>query len=141
MMLQRRRVKDKFNFATVRAVVCIGKPEISLGVSMHSQADVPLDYSIEKVVTRIGDRVPKKSGYNLTKYKCPPRGNAWFDDHFIDIGTPPCPGSLEGLIEFDVKYGPVGTLRHELKIRKQVILAFNETGSLISANWQDAAYA
>jgi len=63
---------------------------------------------------------------------------AWFDDHVIDIGEPPRPGTVEGFAEFKIKYGHPGAARYDLSIKKQVVVSFNADGLFDHSSWNDA---
>jgi hypothetical protein len=137
--IDRRRVSDKLRFASVRIGKDIRGEGFFLGVVFHNAADVTMEFEIEEMRTRLGNRVPEKISYDQPKIVIPPRGNGWLDDHVIDIGEPLKPGTLEGFIECKVKYGRTGDLRYDLNIKKQVLLSFNDDGLLGPCSWNDAA--
>jgi hypothetical protein len=136
--LERRRVRDKLTFASIRFGRNISGPGMFLGVVLNSRASVPVEFEVVEVRTKIGDRVPTKTKFEVTRVIVPVGSNAWFDDHVIDIGTPPKQGSLEGFVEFRFKYGRVGALKHDLIVKKQVLLAFNGAGQFERGSWHDA---
>ncbi len=57
----------------------------------------------------------------------------------IDIGDPPKNGTLEGFVDCKIKYGHPGVLKFDLRVKKQVVVAFNADGLLQHASWNDAA--
>jgi len=139
ILLDRSRVKDRLNFTRMRIGRNINGPGMFLGVDLHSQASVPIEMEVQEVKTRIGNRVPTNTQFPVRKLLVPPFGNAWFDDHVIDIGQPPVSSTLEAFAEFRITYGRPGRLKYELPIKKQVVLAFNAEGLFEHASWQDAA--
>ena len=110
-----------------------------LGIHLQSHAADPIEFEIARVSAKINNIVPARTDYAVKKFIIPPNGNAWFDDHVIDIGQPPQSSTLQGFAEFDLKYGHPGSLKNDLVIKKQVILAFNAQGLFEHASWQDAA--
>jgi hypothetical protein len=136
--LDRRSVKDKLVFGQVRTAKHINGPGIALGITLSSKAAVPIELNVREVRTKLNNRVPPKTTFEKTDFIVPPQGNFWFDDHTIDIGESPKPGTLEGFAEFTIDYGRPGALNHELVVRKQVVIAFNEQGILTHGVWNDA---
>jgi hypothetical protein len=55
------------------------------------------------------------------------------------IGDPPKNGTLEGFVDCKIKYGHPGVLKFDLRVKKQVVVAFNADGLLQHASWNDAA--
>jgi hypothetical protein len=84
-----RRVKEKLAFTEVHVAKNIQGEGFSLGVAFISSADVSIEFEIEEISTRLANRVPEKRSFDLRNFIIPPRGNVWFNDHIIDIGTPP----------------------------------------------------
>jgi hypothetical protein len=137
--LGRRSVKEKLGFSSVRALKDVrGGNGFALGVAFNNLADVPIEFEIEEISSRLVNRVPEKRSFDLKRFVIPPRGRGWFDDHIIDI-TPPSPGTIEGLIECKLKYGRVGRRQYDLLVRKQVVLSFNEDGLPGPSSWNDTA--
>jgi hypothetical protein len=135
----KNRVRDRLNFSRIRIGRNIHGPGMFLGIDLSSQAAVPIEMHIQQVRTRLDNRVPAQTVFNVTTFIIPPFGNAFFDDHVIDIGNPPRSSTIEGFAEFQIKYGHPGTLKYDLAIRKQVVVAFNAQGLFESASWQNAA--
>ena len=137
--VDRRSVREKLAFSQLRIVKNIRGEGLAIGAEFQSSADISIEFQLESINTRIGDRIPKKRSFDVTRFTIPRHGRGWFDDHMIDIGTPPRPGTIEGFIECKVKYGRVGNPQYDLMARKQVILSFNEDGLLGPCSWNDAA--
>lgn len=57
----------------------------------------------------------------------------------IDFGTPPAPGTVDVLLDLKILYGRPGLLKHELEIKKEVIVAFDRTGTPTIGTVSDAA--
>jgi hypothetical protein len=137
--IDRRSVKEKLAFSHLRIIKNIRGEGFAIGAAFQSSADMPIEFQLESINTRIGDRVPQKRSFDLTRFTIPRRGSGWFDDHIIDVGTPPRPGTIEGFIECMIRYGRAGDPQYDLIVRKQVILSFNTDGLLGSCSWNDAA--
>jgi|SRR5215472_6829090 len=137
--MDKRRVTDKLKFSGVRMGKDIHGSGYFLGVSFQSAADLSIEFEVQEMRTRLRNNVPEKTSYAQPKIVIPPRGIGWFDDHIIDIGPPPKPGTIEGFVECKVSYGRVGDRRCDLAVKKQVILSFNEDGLLGPCSWNDAA--
>lgn len=138
--IEKRRIKNKLNFAKMRLGRNIHGPGVFLGVELSNTAMVPVEFRVERVQTRVANRVPTVTRFDRTNFEVPANGVAWFDDHVIDIGAPPRPGTLEGFAEFRLTYGRVGSpSKYDLTIRKQAVMVFNADGLLQGGSWQDAA--
>jgi hypothetical protein len=137
--LDRRRVKEKLTVGLVRVGRAMVGPGMRFGIQLDSEAAVPIEFDVVDVATRIADRVPPKMPFDRTRFVIPPRGVGWFDDHMINLGTTPRPGSLEGFLEMTVHYGRPGRLKHQLIIKKRVVLGFNADGLYQVSSATDAA--
>jgi hypothetical protein len=135
----RRRVEGKLAFVSVRAGRNIRGPGVFLGILLTNNAKMAISLKIHDVRTRIGDQVPAASGFTKTEFVMQPGNSLFFDDHIINITAPPRSSTLEGFAEFNIEYGRLGMMTHDLCIKKQVILAFNSEGLLEHASWGDAA--
>src|SRR5690242_10811907 len=89
--LARRSIKEKLTFSGIRVAKDIRRKGFTIGVTFNSSADVSIEFEIEEISTRLANRVPEKRSFDVTSFIVPPRGRVWFDDHIIDIGTPPSP--------------------------------------------------
>ena len=87
-MLERRRVKDKLNFAKMRYGRNIHGPGVFLGIILGSSASVPIEFEVEEVRTKVNNTVPDKE-LDITPITVPAHGTGFVDDHVIDIGAPP----------------------------------------------------
>jgi hypothetical protein len=138
----RDRVNGKLHFHSVRLGHNPLKPsEIIIGVMWVNQARVPIEFHVDHVGTRIGDRVPASTVYAQRTVTVPPGGLGWYDDHAINVATPPAPGTIEGFVEFKIRYGRTGNPSHGLVTRKNVVVAFNEAGSLLGGSATEAPTA
>jgi hypothetical protein len=136
--LSRRRVKGNLQFHSVRVGRNINGPGIFLGVVFSNTSDFPIEFEVKELRTRMGDRVPAKTGFDVKNVVVGPRAIGWYDDHIIQPDTPPNGGTLEGFIEFTVEYGRPGDLKYELSQKKQATAAFDQGGNLTHASWQEA---
>jgi hypothetical protein len=137
-IIDRNRVRDKLGFLSVNTSRNIRGAGVILGINLKSSASMPIEFKVEQIVTRVGNRVPDNANHSAS-FTIPPEGVGWFNDNVIDIGPPPKPGTLEGFIECKVRYGKPGNLKYEIPIKKQVVLAFNNDGLLERGYWNDAA--
>lgn len=138
-ILYQNRIKDKLNFLSVITSRNIRGDGVLIGIRVKSIASVPMEFSVENIRTRVGNRVPDDANHSVASFSIPAEGVGWFNDNVIDIGVPPSPGTLEGFIECTVKYGKPGNLKYQIPIKKQVVLAFNNDGLLERGYWNDAA--
>ncbi len=134
----RRRVKGKLDFAQIIFGRNINGPGIYLGVSLTSRAAIPMDLYFTEVRTRIGNQVPSETKFNNSRFTVSPTGLVWFNDHIINIANVPTPGTLEGFAEFRIKYGRHGNMKHDLTVKKSVVVKFNSDGLLEFGSWNDA---
>ncbi|MEI7611041.1 MAG: hypothetical protein WCJ64_26965 [Rhodospirillaceae bacterium] len=135
----RRLVEDKLAFQTVRVGRSINGEGMFIGVQIKSLAAFPLEFQINEIRTKLNYKVPRETGFELTKFNIPENGSGWFDDHPIRIDDIPKPGTIEGFIEYKINYGRKGALRYCLAGKKQVVVAFNDDGLLSHYSWNDAS--
>lgn len=138
----RQNVKDKLNFQFVR----FGKhltssgtvDKIYLGFRLINSAIFPIEFEIKSLTTDVMGKFPPKKSYALNTITIPARGYGWFDDHFIEIDDPPVDQSVEGNIEFSVRYGRAGRLNYDLHKKLQVFIGFDKKGDMKGTNWIEA---
>jgi hypothetical protein len=135
---ERRRIKGKLVVPIVNAGRDTQGPGIVLGVALLNEASFPLEWELTECRTRIQNRVPPNLPYRSTRITLGPKGEGFFNDHPIDIGTPPSPGTVEGFLEMSFKYGQPGKLKYDLAIKKQVVITFNDDGVFAGGTWHDA---
>ena len=112
---------------------------IIIGFRLHNGAFFPIEYRVERLFTRVGDKVPSKTTYDgPTTILIPAQGVGCFWDNAIQIDNPPTHGTIEGYMEYELLYGRSGRLRYPLAGKKQVIIAFNEKGLPEHATWHEA---
>jgi hypothetical protein len=134
----RRRVKDKLVVGNVRVLRDEAGPGIALGIELHNTAGFPVEFEGVDIRTKINNRVPPSIPYQRSNHTLQPDGVGQFDDHIIDFGDPPKPGTLEGFVEMEIRYGRPGRLRHTLIIKKHVVIVFNDDGLYANSRAQDA---
>ena len=138
--IDRRRIDGKLDFSGIRVGVKSGTNEFRLGVLLHNRAARQIDCEILEWHTRLSNRVPSQQKFTVTHISIPPGGDGWFDDNFIDVGVMPRPGAIDGLLEFKLRYGPArAPKKYDLRLKKQVSLAFDANGTLLPGTWHDAA--
>jgi hypothetical protein len=136
----KRRVKGKLDFTSIRIGRIISGPCTFLGVLLSSGAAVEIEVDLIEARTRIDNRVPKETTFKVTPIVVPPHGTGWFNDHEIEVNNPPHPGTLEGFVEFIVEYGRVGGgKKFEFVVKKQAVLSFDASGIFAGGSWHDAA--
>jgi hypothetical protein len=133
-----RQVQDKFLFHRVNMGRSIHGDGIVIGVEFYNKATFPIEFEIDQIRTRLGDKVPRQNkSRKPSKYVIPPDGVAWYYDYPIQI-DPPSPGTVEGFLEYEIHYGRPSALSYNLVGKKQVIASFNDNGILTGAVWNDA---
>jgi hypothetical protein len=136
--LSRRRINGNLQFSSVRVGRNINGPGIFLGVVFSNTSDFPIEFEMKELRTRMGDRVPIKTAFDVKNVVVGPRAIGWFDDHIIQVDNAPKGGTLEGFLEYSVKYGRPGNLKYEMAQKKQTTAAFDADGNLTGASWQEA---
>lgn len=135
----RQKVHDKLAFAAVMVGKDISSGGITIGLRLHNSALFPIEFSLEQLLTRLGDKVPSKTTYDSPgTISIPAKGVGWFWDNAIKVDNPPKPGTIEGHMEYKLVYGRSGRLRYKLSGKKQIIIAFNEQGLPGDATWHEA---
>ena len=133
----RRQVDGRFNFSSLHVGDSIRKDGTIVGLSFANVATFPIEFKVEKIITKIGDKVPKNTEYPLNSITVPALGNGWFYDHPIKLENTPTSGTADGTIEFDIKYGRSGHLKYHLKGTKYFVISLNEHGKPLAINWND----
>ena len=136
--LFRRRIKDKLQFSSVRFGRNIGGPGFFLGIVFSNTSDFPIEFEIKELRTKIGDRVPVRTTFDVKNVVVGPKGIGWFDDHIIQVDNPPKGGTIEGFIDASIIYGSPGNLKHELTLKKNANISFDTNGLLIGGSWHEA---
>lgn len=134
----RRRVDGKFGFTSVIFGRNIKGRGLILGLQFNNSAAFSLEFEVTEVRTRLGDKVPALE-HKAIKLAVPATGIGWYNDNPIELDNPPHPGTVEGFIEFRIKYGlPGSSLEYSLSGKKQVVAVFNDDGLLTQGSWNDA---
>ena len=134
----RRRVDGKFGFTSVIFGRNIKGRGLILGLQFNNSAAFSLEFEVTEVRTRLGDKVPALE-HKAIKLTVPATGIGWYNDNPIELDNPPHPGTVEGFIEFRIKYGlPGSSLEYSLSGKKQVVAVFNDDGLLTQGSWNDA---
>jgi hypothetical protein len=136
--IERRRVKGKLQFAQISVGRDINSQGIFVGINLINKSAIPIDMTFTEVRTRVGNQVPLDTKFNNSELTIPPSGIGWLNDHAINLANIPKPGTLEGFAEFRIKYGRPGNLKHDLTIKKAIVVRFNSDGFLEAVSWNDA---
>lgn len=130
--LYRIKVKDKITFDKVR----IGKKLnnlgcvewLKLGFQFHNSALFPIEVELQSLHTMLDEKYPPNKERLLKKVITPAGRSSFFDDFAIVPFEPPRDRSVEGKIEFVVRYGRLGHSKHELSKKLQIFVAFDLKG-------------
>lgn len=136
---QKLRVEDKLVFHSVSVGRSITDGGLALGIHLQSKASFPMDFDILEMRTRLGTVVPLQRPYQRTRFTIPPEGFGWFHDHSIDISNAPRNGTVEGFLEFKLRYGRGDAMKYQIASKKQVICQFNAEGTFTGAAVNDAS--
>lgn len=134
-----RRVEDKLTFSSVLVGRSVSDGGIIVGLQLMNSATFSIEFEMTKLTTRLGTIVPKDTKYNVKNVTVPPHGTGWFYDHPIFIDNPPHPGTIEGFIEYEIKYGRGNVLKYRLSGKKQIVASFDPSGLLTHGAWLNAA--
>ena len=133
----RRKVESKLNITAPRVARNVIGDGFSLGLQLHNSAHFPIDFEVDTMRTRIGDRVTQTPPV-VRSITIPALGFGWWDDGIINV-NPTENGALEGYIEFEISYGRAGSsLPCKLGGKKRVVLPFVD-GVLQTPVWYEAA--
>jgi hypothetical protein len=89
LLRDRTKVMNNLNFAQIRVGRNIRGAGMFLGVALVSRANIPIEFDVQEVSTKLNEKFPPRMPFAATKILVPANGIAWFDDHVIDIGVPP----------------------------------------------------
>ena len=138
--IERRSIKGKLDFVSIRVGVVTGAPQFRLGVLLQNRSASPVDCEIVKWHTEFDNRVPQVKTFSTTQISIPALGNGWFDDNPIDVAPIPKSRAIQGLLEFELKYGRVNAARkYGFTIKKALSLPFDANGNPLPSTWYDAA--
>ncbi len=133
-----QRVEGKLGFQSVIVGRDIKGGGINVGLQFASLATFPLEFEVTEMKTRLGDKIPALE-HKAKRISLPATGIGWCNNNPIELNNPPNPGTIEGSIEFRVKYGPPGSsLEYGFSGKKQVVAMFNDDGLLTQSSWVDA---
>ena len=133
--IYRTTAKDKMSFAAVRIGQNIKENYVNIGVQVFNSATFPIEFHVADIRTKLTDTVPKLN-HTGKSFIVPPNGTGWYDDNMIALVAPKA-ATLEGEIEFTLKYGRPGNLKYKLTGKKRVIAPFNDEGVLVNGHWND----
>jgi hypothetical protein len=103
---------------------------IKLGVILKTTANFPLEVRIDKLETKILDRIPSEDFY-IRSVTAAPRGNVLFNNSMIDLSDIERANKLVyGRIYAVVSYGRKGNLRHQTERQWHLAIKFDENGAL-----------
>lgn len=137
----RQEVKEKLGFNIVRLrkklnnLGCV--ESLGLGFQLRNNALFPVEFELQFLHTEIDKKFPPKKEYPTKQVIIPAGGIGWFDDHSIELSDPPRDRSVEGRIQFVVRYGRIGNLKHEFEKNLQVFVGFDVKGDAKVANWNE----
>lgn len=136
-LLQKTRIDGNLNCVSPSIGMDLNEPNgIWLGVNLQSNGDVPIEFEVQSLRTRLQGKYPPNKPYELKKLTIPPRGFAFFNDHAINV-DPPSSASVAGLIDMEIKYGRPGNLKYSLRIKRQVFLKFGSERQLENIAWTE----
>ena len=137
----RRRVESKLYLA-FPGIVPIQNEGYALGVHLHNMAARLVDVELSEIRSQINHRIPIKKGIPMTQLTLQPNLYGWFYDNPILFDIP-SPGSVEGILEAELKYGPKGTVpKYMLSVKKQFVARFDDDGKLLGqVLWTDIVAA
>ena len=137
-VLGRLRVEGKLFCECPRIALEISNQGICLGVALRSTADVPIEFEVEDMKTELMGVYPPKKAYPRKNFIVPPNGVAWFDDYEVQIGEQ-VSTTVTGVVEMQIRYGKPARLKHQLHIKKQVVIRFSDKGVIDAFAWNDAS--
>jgi hypothetical protein len=76
LLLDRTKVRDNLNFSAIRVGRNIHGSGIFMGCNFASRANVPIEFDVQEIKTRLHNMVPEKSSFAVTKFVVPPNGVA-----------------------------------------------------------------
>ncbi len=136
--LFRRAIEEKLVFAQVLVGKTIEPNGINIGIRLQNSAHFPIDFQIERCLTRIGTTLPKEPYTVHQTHTVPANGMGWHYHGSIEVPNPPKDGSLDGYVEFEILYGRSGRLKYRLSGKKRIVIPFNSEGLLLPGSWSDA---
>ncbi len=134
--LYRRKIQDKLTFGTVLVGRSITNDGYTIGVSLNNSATFPIEFEITDIRTKLGTTVPEKNHTPKT-IVIPPKGYGWYNDEVIKLPST-ITSSIEGLLEYSIKYGKPGALNYTMTGKKQIVVSFNSEGFFVGAVWHNA---
>lgn len=138
-LLQKTRVEGNLNCLSPSIGIDLNEPNgICLGLNLQSNGDVPIEFEVQSVRTKLQDKYPPNKPFELKKFIIPPRGVAFFNDYAINV-DPPKSASVEGLVDMEIKYGRPGNLKYSLRIKRQVFLKFGSERQLENIAWNEVS--
>lgn len=130
-------MRDKLQIKGVRVSLHHNSDGIKLGIDLESFSDFAMECECVKYYTKIGDRIPVEPPL-FAKQNVAPHGGAWFEDSSITVPRPR--DAVEGLIEFEFRYGAKGRrLTQSLKTKQVVSIVFDASGAPASVYASTAA--
>jgi hypothetical protein len=113
-----------------------GKAQLMFGFFLHNSAHFATEFDVKELRTEILGRFPQKKPYTTTRQEVPGPGIGWFADYPIEIEVP-ANQTAEATMEFVVKYGRPGALKHSLHKKIRIVLHFDAAGVAFMRGWND----
>ncbi|WP_156824813.1 hypothetical protein [Methylocystis rosea] len=101
-----------------------------VGIMIRNMASFPIEIEFLEIRTKLGNTVPQDSLKNH-KFIINPNTITVTNDHGIDLANIPRGSTIEGMVEFKLKYGAKGSaLPYVIEGKKRVVASFNDDGIL-----------
>lgn len=133
----RRRIEDKLVFESVIVARSIANDGIIVGLRLISLATFPIEYEITSISTKIDNIIPRKN-HEPQIFTMPLQGIGWFYDGVIEL-IEPYQSNRQGSIEYTIRYGRKGSLKHSISGKKQINFSFDKENILLNSTWHDQA--
>lgn len=137
--LERRNVTNKIALGACRNALEIDAngaiTGLAFGFTLTNHAAFPIEFELVDMQTGFNGWFPPRKPYAVTSFPIPAHGRGWFDDHVIKI-VPPLPAAAaEGFMNFEVRFGRKGRVKHSLKKAFKVWAQFDRNGQFQGATW------
>ncbi|WP_420446284.1 hypothetical protein [Candidatus Poriferisodalis sp.] len=130
--------KDKLGFQGGRVVSVLDEQGqiagFHLGFTLNNFASFPVEFEVERIESRVMDRVSTKDK-NLHPVLVSSGLTGWWQDGVIELPDLPAARSIEGRLEAEIVYGRAGKRRHVLSLDKKVLLTIDPDRRLIGSEW------
>ena len=132
--------KDKLGFQGGRVVSVLDEQGqitgFCLGFTLNNVASFPVEFEVERIESRVMDRVSTKDK-NLHPVLVSSGSTGWWQDGAIELPDLPAARSIEGRLEAEIAYGRAGRRRYVLSLDKRVLLTIDPDRRLVGGEWFD----